>query len=51
MTETTNDDDDAGINVGIDHLRVGLGPGLDHYGLDPGIYWWLQLGVRRGLYQ
>jgi hypothetical protein len=36
---------------GIRPNMPSLGPGLDHHELDPGIYWRLQLGVRRGLYQ
>jgi hypothetical protein len=32
------------LRASLDHLRDGLGPGLDHHGLDPGIYWRSNLG-------
>jgi len=41
----------ASLWASLDHLRVALGPDPDQRGLDPGIYWRLQLGIRRGLYQ
>ena len=36
----------ASLWASLDHRRVGLGPDPDQRGLDPGIYWRFQLGVR-----